>query len=113
MDRAKETIKKSFLNKKKEEYKKAFQIIDQRWACQLHRPLHAAGNYLNPGIFYDNKINASCEEVMTGLYACIKRLVPDSSIQDKITTELATYQNAKALFRNKMAIGQRKTKAPC
>ncbi|CAH1436343.1 unnamed protein product [Lactuca virosa] len=60
MDRAKEAIAKRFHNKK-EEYKKAFQIIDQRWQCQLHRPLYAAGHYLNPETFYDNQESASCE----------------------------------------------------
>nr|KAJ0207652.1 hypothetical protein LSAT_V11C500230670 [Lactuca sativa] len=97
---------------KKNTKKKAFEIIDHRWKCQLHRPLHATGHYLNPRNFYDNKISAFCEEVMTGLYSCIERLVLNSSIQDKITTELATYQNAKALLSNKMAIRLKKTKAP-
>ncbi|CAH1453555.1 unnamed protein product [Lactuca virosa] len=111
MDRAKEAIAKSFCNKK-EEYKKAFEIIDQRRECQLHRPLHAAGHYLNPETFYDNQESASCEEVMKGLYACIEQLVPDSSIQDKISAELSVYQNVEGLFGIPMAIRQRKTKPP-
>ncbi|KAH6787411.1 hypothetical protein C2S52_006963 [Perilla frutescens var. hirtella] len=40
MDRAKEAIAKSF-EMKQEEYEEAFKIIDHRWECQLHRPLHA------------------------------------------------------------------------
>lgn len=111
MDIAKEAIAKIFRNKKKE-YKKAFEIIDQMWECQLHRPLHAAGHYLNPETFYDNQESASCEEVMKGLYACIERLVPDSSIQDKISAELSVYQNAEGLFGIPMTIRQRKTKPP-
>lgn len=59
---------------------------------------------------YDNKINASCEEVMTGLYACIERLVPDSSIQDKITTELATYQMQKLYLVIKWQSGKGRQK---
>ncbi|CAH1447076.1 unnamed protein product [Lactuca virosa] len=111
MDRAKETISKSFLYKEKE-YEKAFKFIDDRWQCQLHRPLHAAGHYLNPEIFYANQAGTSCEEVMTGLYACIERLVPDLSIQDKIMEELSLYQSAQGLFGFPMAIRQRKSKAP-
>lgn len=44
MDRAKETIVISFAHKE-EHYEKAFEIMDRRWDCQLHRPLHAAGYY--------------------------------------------------------------------
>ncbi|CAH1433740.1 unnamed protein product [Lactuca virosa] len=39
MDRAKEAIRDSFSNA--DDYKTTFQIIDQRWECQLHKPLHA------------------------------------------------------------------------
>ncbi|KAJ9544035.1 hypothetical protein OSB04_023742 [Centaurea solstitialis] len=53
IDRAKETIAKSFPNQE-ELYQKTFEIIDRRWEHQLHRPLHAAGHYLNPSIFYDD-----------------------------------------------------------
>ena len=50
MDRAKEAIEKSF-NGREERYKEIFEIIDQRWDCQLHRPLHAAGYFLNQEFF--------------------------------------------------------------
>jgi hypothetical protein len=47
MEKAKETIMKSFdLDESK--YKEVFKIIDDRWTCQLHRPLHVAGHFLNP-----------------------------------------------------------------
>ncbi|KAJ9561947.1 hypothetical protein OSB04_007107 [Centaurea solstitialis] len=53
MDRAKEAIAKSF-NNIEDKYKDVYAIIDKRWECQLHQPLHAAGNYLNPQLFYSN-----------------------------------------------------------
>ncbi|KAG5034983.1 hypothetical protein JHK87_009893 [Glycine soja] len=53
MDKAKETIIKSF-NNNESKYKDVFAIIDKRWNCQLHRPLHAAAHFLNPEFFYDN-----------------------------------------------------------
>ena len=53
MDRAKEAIIKAF-NEKKEKYSEVFKIIDDRWESQLHRPLHAAGYYLNPEFFYSH-----------------------------------------------------------
>ncbi|KAI3507987.1 hypothetical protein L1887_22986 [Cichorium endivia] len=109
MDRAKETIRESFRHRV-DEYKRAFEIIDERWDCQLHRPLHAAGHFLKPGIFYDG--GEVCEEVEQGLYNCILRLVPDQETQDKISGELDKYRNAEGLFGNVLAIRQRKTKSP-
>ena len=50
MEKAKETIAKSF-NKDESKYNDVFTIIDNRWTCQLHRPLHAAGHFLNPEFF--------------------------------------------------------------
>lgn len=47
MDRAKEATAKSFKGKK-EKYEKVFEMIDRRWDCQLHQPLHAEGYFLNP-----------------------------------------------------------------
>ncbi|GKD96187.1 hypothetical protein Tco_1380084 [Tanacetum coccineum] len=66
MDRLKETISTSFANKEVH-YRKAFEIIDRRWDFQLHRPLHAAGHFLNPQWFYDKSKNVDCEEIRTGL----------------------------------------------
>jgi len=31
-----------------------FTIIDNRWICRFHRPLHAAGHFLNPELYYSN-----------------------------------------------------------
>ncbi|KAL7615750.1 hypothetical protein Lser_V15G00223 [Lactuca serriola] len=98
--------------KKKDDYKTTFQIINQRWECQLHKPLHAAGHFLNPGIFYKDIVGVACKEVEQGLYGCIMRLVPDQEVQDKISTKLDKYWNGEGLFGHPMAIRHRKTKAP-
>lgn len=47
MDRAKEQIEKNF-NKVKRRYDAIRKIVDERWAFQLHRPLHAAAYFINP-----------------------------------------------------------------
>ncbi|XP_052187762.1 uncharacterized protein LOC127798293 [Diospyros lotus] len=47
MDRAKEKIAQNF-NHQKIKYERIWNIIDTRWDLQLHRPLHAAGYFLNP-----------------------------------------------------------------
>ncbi|XP_058741037.1 uncharacterized protein LOC131613381 [Vicia villosa] len=65
MDRAKEKIWSSF-NGIVKSYNPLWKIIDQRWDKQLHRPLHAAGLYLNPILCYapgftiDNEVTNAC-----------------------------------------------------
>ena len=76
MDRAKEAIQRAFNNNERK-YKDIFAIIDKRWDCQLHHPLHAAGYYLNPKFFYTNPNIDNDNEVMDGLYKCIDRLSED------------------------------------
>ncbi|XP_025980022.1 uncharacterized protein [Glycine max] len=75
MDKAKETIIKSF-NNNESKYKDAFAIIDKRWNCQLHRPLLATAHFLNPEFFYDNTDLEFDFEVTNGLFECIKKLIP-------------------------------------
>ncbi|XP_057986679.1 uncharacterized protein LOC110658706 [Hevea brasiliensis] len=97
MDRAKEVIAKSF-DENEEKYRTIFEIIDKRWESQLHRPLHAAGYYLNPEFFYSNdKINEDVE-VVTSLYQVVARLIPSKEEQDKIMAQLPFYQNAEATW---------------
>jgi hypothetical protein len=40
MDSTKETIQNSF-NNNEDKYRQIFDIMDKRWECQLHHPLHA------------------------------------------------------------------------
>ncbi|KAL4339955.1 hypothetical protein GQ457_08G026120 [Hibiscus cannabinus] len=112
MDRAKEAIVASF-NENKLKYSEVFKIIDKRWECQLHRPLHAAGHFLNLEFFYDNPEIEQCVEMINGLYDSIMRLVPTlDDKKDEIMEELTAYKQAHGLFGNPMAIRHRKTKAP-
>ncbi|KAL8549811.1 hypothetical protein ACS0TY_008590 [Phlomoides rotata] len=111
MDRAKETIMKAFDNKEYE-YRDAFEIIDKRWSCQLHKPLHAAGFFLNLEFFYKNGGDDVDSEVSKGFYDAMERLVPNPAEQDKITEELALYRNADGQFGLNVAIRQRGVLAP-
>ncbi|KAL0430474.1 UNVERIFIED_CONTAM: hypothetical protein Sradi_0673400 [Sesamum radiatum] len=65
MDRAKKAIAASFSNIE-EKYKDVSALIDARWNVQLHRPLYAAGYYLNPEFYYSNPNVDQEEEVMQG-----------------------------------------------
>ncbi|KAH6837925.1 hypothetical protein C2S53_000394 [Perilla frutescens var. hirtella] len=80
--------------------------------CQLHRPLHAAGYFLNPSIYYKDPEQVSCQEVEDGLYECIKRLSLNIDIEDLIIDELDAYKNASGLFGNEVAIRNRTKKYP-
>ncbi|KAM4094026.1 hypothetical protein ACB094_06G164000 [Castanea mollissima] len=110
MDRAKEAIIKAF-NENEERYSDIFKIIDERWECQLHQPLHAAGHFLNPEYFYFDLDIATNHEITAGLYACIQRLVPSTEIQDKIIAELPMYKKDEGLFGIQLALRSRKTRA--
>ncbi|KAJ9705844.1 hypothetical protein PVL29_003780 [Vitis rotundifolia] len=111
MNRAKDTIVRSF-NGNEEKYKEIFNIIDKRWEIQLHRPLHAAGYFLNPKFFYDKPEIEHDAEIMSDLYKCILRLTKDPAKQEKVVAEVSLYTNAQGLFGNELAIRTRKTRAP-
>ncbi|XP_057967191.1 uncharacterized protein LOC131157223 [Malania oleifera] len=111
MDRAKEAIAKAF-GEREDKFKEAFEIIEPRWGCQLHQPLHAAAHYLNLEFFYSNPNILQDEEIMTGLYKCIARLLPTIEMQDKVLNELEKYNAASGVFGISLAVRQRKTKAP-
>ncbi|KAK4253832.1 hypothetical protein QN277_010456 [Acacia crassicarpa] len=111
MDRAKEAIQKSF-NGNEDKYRDIFAIIDRRWDCQLHHPLHAAGHYLNPEYFYANPQIDDDAELITGLYKCIDKLSANDEEVDKIHGQLEKYRRAEGLFGMNAAVRQRTKSAP-
>jgi len=102
MEKVKETIMK-FLNNNESKYKDIFTIIDNRWTCQLHHPLPAAGHFLNLELYYSNTEVDYDLEVTNGLYACIKRLVPTKDVQQKNLIELPLYKSGSGLFGDDFA----------
>ncbi|KAL6513274.1 hypothetical protein OROGR_020760 [Orobanche gracilis] len=111
IDRAKEEIGAAFGNNENR-YIEIFNIIDNRWDCQLHRPLHAVGYYLNPAYYYKNGEVEKDAEVKEGLFSCIKRLSRDEKEEVEIHNELVLYTKALKLFGISMAIKMRDTYAP-
>lgn len=107
--RAKEAMKKEL--RKKDDYLSFWNVIDQRWEQHQQLPLYAAGFYLNPRFFYsiDGDMPGT---IVSGMYDCIERLVPDTKIQDKIIKELNSYKNAAGDFGRKMAIRARESLLP-
>jgi len=67
MEKAKETVIKSF-DDKESKYSDIFTIIDNRWTCQIHRPLHAVSHFLNLEFYYSNPDMEFDIEITNGLY---------------------------------------------
>lgn len=49
---------------------------------------------------------------MEGLYATLKKFVPDKAMQDKITDQFPLFRNAERSFGSDLAVRQRKKKSP-
>ncbi|XP_075669714.1 uncharacterized protein LOC142639412 [Castanea sativa] len=105
MDKAKENIKARLKNKIST-YIPFTSVIDARWDKQLHSPLHAAGCYLNPGIFFRPSFKKQ-KEITKGLLSTITRLVPDPDEQDTLSSQIEAYKKALGDFGMPMAIRQR------
>jgi hypothetical protein len=68
-------------------FKPLWDIIDERWDKQLHKPLHAPGYHLNPKLHYGADFSADYE-VKRGLYDCLQRMIEDVHEISKIEAQL-------------------------
>ncbi|XP_048434286.1 uncharacterized protein LOC125468202 isoform X3 [Pyrus x bretschneideri] len=109
MYRAKETIKIELV--KQEEYMVYWNIIDQRWKKLWDFPLHAAGFYLNPKFFYSFKGDMH-NEIVSRMFDCIERLVPDIKVQDEVIKEINLYKNAVGDLGRNLAVRARDSLLP-
>lgn len=78
-------------------YMPLWNIIDDRWDRQLHRPLHAAGYFLNPQLHYAPGFTTDLE-VRDGLFDAISRMLPDIQEQAKIVVQMACFTNKHGHF---------------
>ncbi|GJR54400.1 hAT dimerization domain-containing transposase-like protein [Tanacetum coccineum] len=78
----------------------------------LYKKTIAAGFYLNPATFYDNKKEATSDKVKDALLSCIERLSPNTDLEDDVNRELVAYETAIGHFGRAVAIRQRKNMAP-
>ncbi|XP_022025478.2 uncharacterized protein LOC110926009 [Helianthus annuus] len=97
MERAKITIAKA-LGENSVDYQVVSAIIDKRWDCQLHHPLHAAGYYFNPEFYYYRPEIEKDQEVTDGMIKCVQRLVPSKDKQDLIMKEMVKWVNQEGRF---------------
>ncbi|XP_058208236.1 uncharacterized protein LOC131321250 [Rhododendron vialii] len=110
MDRANKQIEKNF-DKVKRRYAAIWKIVDERWALQLHRPLHAVAYFLNPRFHYDASFEAD-EEVRLGLYTVIERMYPGIQARLKLDAQMDKFHNAVGMFGIDMAVITRENKQP-
>ena len=92
-------------------YQPLWDIIDERWDAQLHKPLHAAAYYLNPHFHYSSDFKAD-REVKRGMYECMERMVPDDEEFNKIDKQLEDFKHARGFFGSRAAKNMRTQKAP-
>ncbi|MCL7024152.1 hypothetical protein MKW94_030175 [Papaver nudicaule] len=110
MDQVKETIKRKYKGRKTE-YRPFWRVIDGIWDNLLHSPIHAAGCYLNPGLFYSDDFSTD-DEVKKGLWCCIGRVVEDERELELIASQLKKYKKARGAFGDEDAVDQRRRLAP-
>ena len=110
MDQLKETIKEEFKGKKSQ-YMPFWKAIDEIWDNFLHSPIHGAGYYLNPSLFYSSDFLGDAE-VAFGLLCSTVRLVQDQRSQDLISRQLEDYRHARGSFEEGSAINQRTSDPP-
>ncbi|XP_068503640.1 uncharacterized protein [Phaseolus vulgaris] len=110
MDLAKEKIQ-SLFNGVSKSYTPLWEIIDQRWDNQLHRPLHAAGHYLNPILHYHPDFKADYE-VKRGMYECLERMGGDIDEITKIDAQIEGFKSKSGFLGSEIAQRALKTKTP-
>ncbi|KAK3219644.1 hypothetical protein Dsin_013614 [Dipteronia sinensis] len=71
--------------------------------------LHAAWWYLNLEFF--DQIEGADSDVLNGLLECIRKLVPNRELQNKIDDEITMYTEAQGLFGNYIVVRKRNIKS--
>eukprot|EP00253_Pinus_taeda_P017140 PITA_17140 len=114
MDRAKEAIRAYYDDKGDDGFQKQlllWGVIDERWNNTLHRPIHAAGLFLNPGFSYACGFDFDAE-VMDGFLSCVQKMVRSPEQRTEISKQIETYRMAGGTFGFDMAVNDRLIKMP-
>ncbi|KAF3626968.1 hypothetical protein FXO38_28979 [Capsicum annuum] len=70
------------------------------------------GTILNPTLYYKREDDLLNKNLMMGFHICIANMVVDEDMQDRITDQISSYQNAEGIFGIATAIRQRGKKSP-
>ncbi|XP_065045680.1 uncharacterized protein LOC135581639 [Musa acuminata AAA Group] len=110
IDRAKEKIKRN-LGHEEARYDPIWTLVDDIWDNHLHSPLHSAGYFLNPSLFYSSDFYIDAE-VTNGILYCIVKMTVDQQDQELIVLQLDEYREAKGVFSGDAAVDQRSKISP-
>ncbi|KAL6603269.1 hypothetical protein ACP70R_043630 [Stipagrostis hirtigluma subsp. patula] len=99
MDNAKEEIKQDLGR----EHGKYWQMIDHIWDNYLHSPIHAAGYFFNPRIFYTDRFRYDAE-ISSGITSCIILVANSHHDALLVSKQLDVYQRKSGLFDSDLAI---------
>eukprot|EP00253_Pinus_taeda_P008258 PITA_08258 len=103
MNQAKEQIRTAYKDSLAK-YGRIWEIIDNIWNNQLHRPIHAAGYFLNPKYHYKNRPGDLHDgKVRVGLIDCLERMVPSHADQLEIHRQLTVFNMAGGTFGKNLA----------
>ena len=112
MDRAKKSIRNYYDYMGDEGFQRQqliWEVIDDRWNNTLHRPIHAAGIYMNPAFAYSCGFLFAAE-VMDGFFTCVQKMVSSPSERANISKEMEIYRMVGNTFCFDMVIQDRNTK---
>ncbi|WOL01869.1 hypothetical protein Cni_G10588 [Canna indica] len=73
-------------------------FTSDKWSKSKFAKEQGAGHYLNPQFYYNNPTIEQDQEVMSGLWKCIERLVLTTNVIDEIGKELRIYARAEGTF---------------
>jgi Protein of unknown function (DUF 659)/BED zinc finger len=114
MDRAKEAIRAYYDDKGDDGFQKQlllWGVIDERWNNTLHRPIHAAGLFLNPAFSYACGFDFDAE-IMDGFLSCVQKMVRSPEQRIEISKQIELYRMAGGTFGFDMAVNDRLIKMP-
>ncbi|XP_075080280.1 uncharacterized protein LOC107806086 [Nicotiana tabacum] len=109
MNRSKEKIAINCGSNQKK-YGPIWKRIDDRWNNQLHRPLHAAGYYLNPRLRFDERFSNNYE-IKQGLFQCMERMLGYEE-RFKVDVQLDSYDHLRGDFGSQLAMDSKKVRSP-
>lgn len=110
LDCAKEEIKEN-LGGEEARYSLYWALVDDVWNNYLHSPLHSAGYYLNPMLFYSSDFYLDAE-VTTGVVYCMVKMSKDPEEQEQMVIQLDKYRQAEGEFSGEEAVDGREKVSP-
>ena len=114
MDRAKEAIRAYYDDKGDDGFQKQlllWGVIDERWNNTLHRPIHAAGLFLNPAFSYACGFDFDTE-IMDGFLSCVQKMVRSPEQRIEISKQIETFRMAGGTLGFEMAVNDKTIKMP-